>query len=282
MKLTIASAILMFFLSFGALGQNTIYDYHYVEVPDQFEFLKGKDQYQVNSLTVFLLKKYGFNAYLTSNMPLYLQKIPCKGLKAEVQSSESFLTTKSYVVFKDCFGNVVFTSESGRSKEKDYRKAYHASVRGAFESIAALNVNQLALSPESAAEAQEADINTATETVESQTASANTAVNAAVDAINEAVDSPDNEAKVVLPEAWFKPEFIFQDYSLVKQARGYLVNYKGEAIGTAMQSEDDLGTFDVITTQFSGTGTLSADGFTVYRQIEGMDQVITMSFLAKQ
>ncbi len=285
MKLTIASTVLLFFISFGAVSQETIHDYHYAKVPNQFEFLKGKDQYQVNSLTVFLLNKYGFNAYLTDDLPLYLQKLPCKGLTVEIEASESFLTTKTVVVFKDCYGTILYTSQEGKSKEKEYKKAYQAAVRMAFESVAELNINQLELSEEDAKRVEQTVVTQEEKTEE--TAVALTTVQQDVDAaLNTEDESQDATAtsstKVVLPEAWFLSEFAYKDYSLKKQGKGYAVFYKDQVIGTAIQSNDEIGSFNVVTTQFKGTGTLNSEGFIINRQIEGMDQVISMPFTAKQ
>ena len=41
-------------------AQNPLNAYAYVIVPEQFSFLDGPDQYQLNSLTKFLLEKKGF------------------------------------------------------------------------------------------------------------------------------------------------------------------------------------------------------------------------------
>ena len=40
--------------SFKGFSQQTVNDYSFIEVPELFEFLRGKDQYQLNSLTKFL------------------------------------------------------------------------------------------------------------------------------------------------------------------------------------------------------------------------------------
>ena len=58
----IYSIIIIFLFHLSVFTQNSlnINDYKYVSVPDRFDFLKTSDQYQLNSLTEFLLKKNGF------------------------------------------------------------------------------------------------------------------------------------------------------------------------------------------------------------------------------
>ena len=41
-------------------AQTGLNQYKYVSVPDRFDFLKTNDQYQMSSLTQFLLTKKGF------------------------------------------------------------------------------------------------------------------------------------------------------------------------------------------------------------------------------
>ena len=49
------------------------------------------------------------------------------------------LLTKLYITFKDCYGKVVFQSEVGSSREKDFEKAYAEALNDAFKSVYALN-----------------------------------------------------------------------------------------------------------------------------------------------
>ena len=49
------------------------------------------------------------------------------------------LTTKIVIELKDCNGKLVFTSEEGRSRIKDYKRAYRQAIRNAFKSFKKLN-----------------------------------------------------------------------------------------------------------------------------------------------
>lgn len=135
-------SILVFFMGLGLMSAQNINDYKYVIVPDTYEFSKEEDQYQLNSLTQFLFEKYGFEAYMKSEeKPQDLQDDICKGLKANVIEDSGLFVTKLRVQLEDCRGNMVFESDEGRSREKDYKKAYHEALRDAFKTVAALDYN---------------------------------------------------------------------------------------------------------------------------------------------
>ncbi len=124
----------------NVFAQKSVNDYGYVVVPELYEFLYKNDQHQLNSLTKFLFNKYGFNAYFSSELPNVKR---CDGLQAEVIANSSFVYTRLTVVLKDCYGTEVFRSNEGKSKYKDYRKAYHQSLRRAFASIERLQAKQM-------------------------------------------------------------------------------------------------------------------------------------------
>jgi len=139
MKKSIWIVIIVFIISNAATAQPDLSKYYYVLVPQQFEFLKGKDQFQLNSLTRHLFKNAGFNA-------LYLEELQdlsrCDGLTAEVISNSNMFLTKLRVVLKDCNNHILFQSAEGTTKEKDFKKAYHKALRKAFESIERLQIKQ--------------------------------------------------------------------------------------------------------------------------------------------
>jgi hypothetical protein len=117
----------------NALAQSSINDYKYVSVNERFDFLKTADQYQLNSLTAFLLKKNGFTVVnKQNNYPQDLAQNNCLELRANVISVKGFLKTKLQLVLTNCKENVVFTSEIGKSKLKNYKDAYYEALRDAF------------------------------------------------------------------------------------------------------------------------------------------------------
>jgi hypothetical protein len=50
--------------------------------------------------------------------------------------------TKVQLVLRDCAGEEIFRTNYGKSKVKDYKKAYYESVRNAFDDIINLNIIQ--------------------------------------------------------------------------------------------------------------------------------------------
>ncbi|MCB0467747.1 MAG: hypothetical protein KDC64_05990 [Aequorivita sp.] len=127
-------------LTSNAISQNTnLSDYSYVVIPEQFDFLKERDQFQINSMTQFYLEKYGFNAYMADSAP---NANRCDGLFANVEELNTILGTKLQVVLKDCNDNEIYRSQEGKSKYKEFDKTYQDALRKAFNSFKALNVKQ--------------------------------------------------------------------------------------------------------------------------------------------
>ena len=108
---------------FSSLGQ-TVNDYKYVIVPDRYTWAKQADQYQINSLTKFLFNKYGFDASLLTDasLPLDLNRGGCNTMYANVEEDSNLFSTRLKVILSDCVGEVIYASEQGKSKEKDYKK----------------------------------------------------------------------------------------------------------------------------------------------------------------
>jgi hypothetical protein len=115
-------------------------DYKYIIIPKKFDFLKTENQFNINSLTKATLEKYGFTVFYTNDkFPDELALDRCKALYADVISDSGMLTTKLKIVFKDCNGKEVYATDAGKSREKDYQKAYYEALREAFAYIGALN-----------------------------------------------------------------------------------------------------------------------------------------------
>jgi len=125
--------ILLLTVSISSRAQSNLNDYKYVLVPEKFDFLKSNDQYQLSSLTKFLLQKKGFTVLNKSdNYPMDLAKNNCLLLNANVIKLKGLLTTKLQLVLTNCKNTVVFSSQIGKSKLKEYKKAYHEALRDAF------------------------------------------------------------------------------------------------------------------------------------------------------
>lgn len=139
MKHQIFLLVILFSFSFTSPAQTNLNEYAYVLIPQQFDFQKGKDQFQINTLLRHLFNKEGFNAIYDEE----LKGLPrCNGLFADLVVDTNFLNTTIQILLKDCNNNIVYQSAPGRSKEKEYKKSYHEAIRKSFESIEILGVDQ--------------------------------------------------------------------------------------------------------------------------------------------
>nr|WP_281634752.1 hypothetical protein [Flavobacterium luteolum] len=117
----------------------TINDYKAVIIPLKYEFMKTDNQYRLATLSKQNLTKAGFEAFYSNEQLPDGYTDRCQVLYIDVIKDSAFLVTKLIVNFKDCFGQVVYTSEVGRSKEKDYEVAYKEALDNAFKSVIALH-----------------------------------------------------------------------------------------------------------------------------------------------
>ena len=103
-----------------------------VIVPNRYAFQKEDNQYQLNMLTKFLLEKQGFKAYMESEAPADLLQNPCDALKADVKNESNMMTSKVQLLLTDCTNKAVFTSQIGKSREKEFKKSYQEALRNAL------------------------------------------------------------------------------------------------------------------------------------------------------
>ncbi|WP_255462949.1 hypothetical protein [Flavobacterium sp. LPB0248] len=117
----------------------SVNDYKAVIIPLKYEFMKTDNQYRLATLSKQNLTKAGFEAFYSNEQLPDGYTDRCQVLYIDVVKDNAFLVTKLIVNFKDCFGQVVYTSEVGRSKEKDYEVAYKEALDNAFKSVTALH-----------------------------------------------------------------------------------------------------------------------------------------------
>ncbi len=60
-------------------------------------------------------------------------------LRTDVENMKGFFITKLVVVLRNCKNEIIFASEVGESREKDFKKAYHLALRDAFKSLETVN-----------------------------------------------------------------------------------------------------------------------------------------------
>lgn len=113
----------------------SVNDYKAFIVPVKYDFLKGENQYRLNTLTKFNLNKAGFNSfYSNESIPVEFND-RCGLLYVDVVKENSFLTTKLTITMRDCNNKIIFQSAAGKSKEKEYQVAYTEALNEAFQSV---------------------------------------------------------------------------------------------------------------------------------------------------
>lgn len=140
MKTKYFSVFILLFVVTSMFSQKSLNNYKYIIVSKKFDFLKEKDQYQLNSLTKFLFNKYGFQALMEgSEYPEDLIRNRCLALNADVLKDSGMFKTKLNIEIKNCNDKIVYTSQVGESRAKEFERSYNEALRNAFKSIAALN-----------------------------------------------------------------------------------------------------------------------------------------------
>ncbi|KEQ28687.1 hypothetical protein N180_04640 [Pedobacter antarcticus 4BY] len=128
--------LLLLFATLSGYAQNTINNYEYVLVPEQYSFSKEVDQYGLNNLTKDLLGDKGFMAYFDDkNLPAEIANDRCKAMIADIIEKKGMFTTTLTLILKDCQGNVVFKGMEGKSREKDFKTSYNDALKKAFISL---------------------------------------------------------------------------------------------------------------------------------------------------
>ncbi|GEL11926.1 hypothetical protein SAMN05192550_2349 [Flavobacterium glycines] len=126
--------LLLLLLVSGFGFAQTLNDYKTVIVPLKYDFLKSENQYRMATLSKFNLNKVGFDVFYSNEIiPQEISR--CSVLNYDIVKENGFLTTKLYVTFKDCYGKIVYQSEVGLSREKDFQVAYNEALNNAFTSV---------------------------------------------------------------------------------------------------------------------------------------------------
>lgn len=117
----------------------SVNNYKGVIVPLKYDFLKEENQYRLTTLSKFNLQKAGFTVFYNNETIPNEYSDRCSLLNVDVKKESAFLMTKLFIIFKDCYGKVVFQSAIGKSREKDFQMAYNEALNEAFKSVYALN-----------------------------------------------------------------------------------------------------------------------------------------------
>ena len=128
--------LLLLFTTLSGYAQNTINNYKYILVPEQYSFFKEVNQYGLNTLTKKLLEEKGFTVYFDNkDLPTEIANNKCRVMTADFTEKKGMFTTTLTLILKDCQGNVVFKGKEGKSREKEFSAAYNDALKNAFVSL---------------------------------------------------------------------------------------------------------------------------------------------------
>lgn len=132
-------SIMLFLIFVSYSFSQTINDYKAVVIPMKYEFQKNENQYRLQTITKINLQKAGFQAFYNNETTLLEFPDRCSLLYVDVKKENAFLISKLFIVFKDCYGAVVYQSALGKSKEKEFEASYVEALNLAFVSVHDLN-----------------------------------------------------------------------------------------------------------------------------------------------
>jgi len=119
----------LFFTSFLGMAQLHINDYNMAIIPSKFEFQKEDNQHRINSTIKAFLQQKGFEAYLTSDkLPEGFMDYNCNKLFVNLKEKSNMFITELQVEFKDCRGKILYTTDVGKSNEKNIAKSYNEAL----------------------------------------------------------------------------------------------------------------------------------------------------------
>lgn len=134
--MTMKKNIFLLFLLFVNYGfSQTLNDYKGVIIPMKYDFQKSDNQYRLQTITKMNSQKAGFLAYYSNETIQANITDRCSLLYLDVLKDSGFLVTKLYLVFKDCYGTIIYQSPIGKSREKEFEAAYVESLNLAFVSV---------------------------------------------------------------------------------------------------------------------------------------------------
>lgn len=117
------------FISALGMAQSGLNDYNMAIIPSKFSFQKEDNQYRINSTIKSFLKQKGFEVYLSNDaLPEGFMDYNCNKVFVNAVEDNSMFKTAIKVEFKDCKGVVLFTTDFGETREKEYAKAYNEAL----------------------------------------------------------------------------------------------------------------------------------------------------------
>ena len=250
-------------------AQVAVPEFAYVIVPEKFEFQSAENTYQINDLTIFLLKKNGFNAVSEKTLNRF---DPCDALFADLEMENGLVLTKATLILRNCKGVEVVRTVTGRSKVKDYKKAYHEAIRNALKNF---KKNDLTMIP---SEVEIIELPKPSESFVTDELQESGVAKAEVDAkISEEKKKPIGQTKNDTISSSEDEVYTFESYAIVRNNSNYILVNDDTLIGALIPSIKE-GVFLVKTTQFYGVAYKKDGAFHVEREVSGLKNLVSMVF----
>lgn len=127
--------IILFLICGNLFAQSlSVNAYQYVIVPKTFDFQKRPNQYLINTVLSYELRQLGFETLYDDEISKELAQNPCKALRAKLRDESTMFSTKVVLDLLDCEGEVVISTEEGKSKIKDFEAGYREAIQKALSS----------------------------------------------------------------------------------------------------------------------------------------------------
>lgn len=125
-------------LGFASWSQVNLNDYKYIVIPKRFDGFKKENQHQTTTIIKYLFTQKGFTTVYQDDLPVDLNSNRCLGLVVDLIDESSMFTTKTLLGLRDCNDQEVFVTQEGKSKSKDFKKAYKDAITNAFDTFNSL------------------------------------------------------------------------------------------------------------------------------------------------
>lgn len=129
------NVFLLLFLMSGISARAQFDAFKYVVVPAQFEAFKQANMHKTSTLVKYHLDQRGYPAVYDLGRPDDLKKAPCTAVYTQFVDDSNLFATRVRLRFVDCDGKIVFETQEGYSKEKEYKEAYKEVIEEAFASF---------------------------------------------------------------------------------------------------------------------------------------------------
>ncbi len=177
------------FISGISVSQN-INNYKYAVISEKFEFQKSPNQYNLNTLTKSYFQKIGMQSFLDSDiLPTEVANENCNKIYISAEESNNMFSTKIKIIIKNCQNKIIFTSDEGVSRTKEYEVAYNEAFRMALNSINKLHYQYQE-------KKQETDIHKNTETTFSESKQSEVSKNGL------SLESPNTYSTTLIPNGY--------------------------------------------------------------------------------